>query len=178
MNETDFEHTEENEVRALSNGPTRSTCAGREAGQSGYENDYRAAAFASVAAPGGWYASLSKPDWNPPAWLFGPVWTALYATMAVAAWLVWRQGGWRSNRMALGLFALQLLLNVLWSPLFFTLQRPGWALVDCVLLAAAVAATMVAFWKVSPLAGGLMVPYFAWVCFAAFLNFTIWRMNR
>jgi len=141
-------------------------------------NNLHSSTLSNVAAPGGWYAGLNKPEWTPPAWLFGPVWTVLYIAMAVAAWLVWRQGGWQSNRVALGLFALQLLLNLIWSPLFFQLHRPGWALVDCALLAIVVGATMVAFWRVTPIAGALFVPYLAWVCFATFLNFTIWKLNR
>jgi tryptophan-rich sensory protein len=137
-----------------------------------------AAGLTGVAAPGGWYAGLSKPAWNPPAWLFGPAWTVLYALMAIAAWLVWRQGGWSANRWALGLFAAQLVLNLIWSPLFFGMHRMGWALIDSGLMAILIAATMVAFWRVSPAAGALMVPYLVWVCFATFLNFTIWNLNR
>lgn len=133
---------------------------------------------ADVAAAGGWYAGLIKPAWNPPAWLFGPAWTVLYVAMAAAAWLVWRQGGWRSHRVALALFALQLLFNLVWSPLFFRMHRPGWALLDCALLAVSLAATLAAFWRIDRRAGALLVPYLAWVCFATFLNFTIWRLNR
>ena len=125
-----------------------------------------------------WYDALHKPSWTPPAWLFGPAWTLLYVSMAVAAWLVWREGGWRPNRVALGLFLLQLLFNGLWSPLFFGLHRPGLSLVDSILIWLALAATLVAFWRVSLPAGVLLVPYLAWVTFATALNFTIWRLNR
>lgn len=125
----------------------------------------------------GWYATLAKPSWNPPNWLFGPLWSALYLAMAVAAWLVWRQGGWSSARLPLALFGVQLLLNVLWSCLFFGLQNPGLAFFEVLLLWAAIAATMATFWRRSVAAGLLFVPYLAWVTFASVLNFTIWRLN-
>jgi tryptophan-rich sensory protein len=121
-----------------------------------------------------WYPTIAKPSWNPPGWVFGPVWTVLYALMAVAAWLVWRRAGWCG---ALAWWTVQLALNAAWSPLFFGLHRIDLALVDIVALWAAIVGTTVAFWKVSPLAGGLFVPYLAWVSFAAVLNFTIWRLN-
>lgn len=122
-----------------------------------------------------WYPTIVKPSWNPPAWLFGPVWTVLYAMMAVSAWLVWRRAGWSG---ALAWFAVQLALNAVWSPLFFGLHRIDLALVDIALLWCAIGGTVVAFWKVSPLAGGLLIPYLAWVSFATVLNFTLWRLNR
>jgi translocator protein len=122
----------------------------------------------------GWYLTISKPSWNPPSWVFGPVWTALYAMMAVAAWLVWRQAGWSS---ALLLFGIQLALNAAWSPLFFGLHRIDLALADIVLMWAAIVATTVAFWKVTPFAGWLFVPYLLWVTFATALNFALWRLN-
>lgn len=125
----------------------------------------------------GWYAALHKPAWNPPAWVFGPTWSLLYALMAVAAWLVWRKGGWKAQGRTLGLFLLQWLLNALWTPLFFVLQRPGIAFAEIVLLWLVLAATLVSFWRVRQVAGILLVPYLAWVSFAAALNFTIWRMN-
>ena len=124
-----------------------------------------------------WYATLAKPSWNPPNWIFGPVWSALYFCMAAAAWLVWRQGGFVSAKVPLILFGVQLGLNVLWSCLFFGLQSPGLAFVEVVLLWAAIAATMVTFWHRSVIAGILFVPYLAWVSFASILNFTIWRLN-
>ncbi len=125
----------------------------------------------------GWYAALTKPDWNPPNWIFGPVWTTLYLAMAVAGWLVWRQVGVAGARKPLLLFAIQLILNTLWSCLFFGLQNPGLAFTEILLLWAAIAATTVSFWSRSKIAGGLLVPYLAWVNFAAVLNFTIWRLN-
>ena len=124
-----------------------------------------------------WYATLAKPTWNPPNWIFGPVWSALFLGMAVAAWLVWRQGGSSGAVWPLVLFGVQLVLNVLWSCLFFGLQNPGAAFVEVLVLWAAIAATMVAFWFRSTVAGILFVPYLAWVTFASVLNFAIWRLN-
>lgn len=135
------------------------------------------AAFGGLFRPGEWYAQLQKPAWTPPNWLFGPVWTVLYTLMAVAAWLVWQQGGWAAQRWALGAFLLQLLFNGLWSPLFFGLRKPGLAFADIGLLWLALLATLILFWKVRPLAGALLVPYLVWVTFAAALNFTLWRLN-
>jgi tryptophan-rich sensory protein len=127
--------------------------------------------------PAGYYASLVKPSWSPPAWVFGPVWTALYLMMAVAAWLVWRQGGWRAQRAPLSLYLLQLALNALWTPVFFGLRSPGLALVVIVSLGAAIVLTGRAFRPVSRVASWLLVPYLVWVVFAAALNFSIWRLQ-
>lgn len=138
---------------------------------------FSATGTAVFVSTGDWYATLQKPSWNPPAWLFGPVWTILYAMMAVAAWLVWRRGGWPVQRLALGLFVAQLVLNALWTPLFFGLHRPGLALVDLGLLWAVLAATVAVFWRVRRTAGALLLPYLAWSSFAAVLNLTIWRLN-
>jgi tryptophan-rich sensory protein len=124
-----------------------------------------------------WYAALAKPAWTPPGWLFGPVWTVLYAAMAVAAWLVWRKSGLGGARVPLSLFGVQLALNVAWSWAFFGFRSPGLAFVDIVLLLAAILATLAAFWRKSPGAGLLLVPYLGWSGFAAALNFAIWRMN-
>jgi translocator protein len=126
---------------------------------------------------GTWYATLTKPSWNPPNWIFGPVWTTLYIFMAVAAWLVWRQDGIADAKLPLALFAVQLLLNVLWSYIFFGLEKPGLAFGEVILLWVAIAATLVLFWQRSMIAGILFVPYLAWVSFASVLNFTIWRLN-
>ena len=124
-----------------------------------------------------WYADLAKPVWTPPDWLFGPVWTLLYLIMAIAAWLVWRQTGLVGAKLPLALFAVQLVLNSLWSVLFFGLRSPGAAVVDIVLLWAAILATLIAFWMRSMLAGVMLVPYLVWVSFAAVLNVAIWRLN-
>ncbi len=127
--------------------------------------------------PGEWYASLRKPSWNPPGWIFGPVWTALYAMMAVAAWLVWRRGGFAAQRRPLGWFLAQLALNAAWTPLFFGLHWPGVAFAEIVLLWLAIVATLAAFRRVSRTATLLLVPYLLWVTFATVLNFTLWRLN-
>ena len=126
---------------------------------------------------GTWYAPMVKPSWNPPNWIFGPVWSALYFCMAVAAWLVWRQEGLVAAKLPLTLFGIQLVLNVLWSCIFFRIERPGFAFIEVLLLWAAITGTMVTFWERSMIAGLLFVPYLAWVSFASVLNFTIWRLN-
>ena len=138
---------------------------------------FLAAAIGSQAGPGSWYAGLNKPTWNPPNWVFGPVWTYLYLTMALAAWRVWRRGGWTNRRTPLLMYLLQLILNAFWSPIFFGLQQPGFAFAEILLLWAAIAGTLVLFLRVDRIAGILLVPYLAWVSFATFLNFTLWRLN-
>jgi benzodiazapine receptor len=138
---------------------------------------FGAAAIGSPFIPGAWYASLTKPAWNPPSWVFGPVWTTLYTMMAVAAWLVWQRSEGEARRLALGLFFGQLVLNAAWTPLFFGLHLLGVAFAEILLLWLAIAATIVAFHRVHRLAAWLLVPYLAWVGFAAFLNYTLWRLN-
>lgn len=138
---------------------------------------FAAAAMGGLFMPGEWYALLRKPSWNPPGWVFGPVWTALYTMMAVAAWLVWRRGGFATQRRPLALFLLQLALNAAWTPLFFGLKQPGWAFTEIVLLWLAITATLIAFRHVNRVAAWLLAPYLAWVSFAAALNFTLWRLN-
>ena len=125
-----------------------------------------------------WYADLAKPSWTPPDWVFGPVWSILYFTMAVAAWLVWRQASLAKATVPMAMFGIQLLLNALWSWLFFGLHSPSTAAVDIVLLWMAIAATTAAFWRQSTVAGILFVPYLAWVSFASVLNLAIWQLNR
>ncbi|MCA1696879.1 MAG: tryptophan-rich sensory protein [Actinobacteria bacterium] len=126
---------------------------------------------------GPWYDGLRKPPWTPPNRVFGPVWTILYASMAAAAWLVWRRRGLTQARIPLSLFGLQLALNLAWTGLFFALRRPGPAFGEVVLLWAAILATLLAFGLVSRWAALLMVPYLAWVAYAAALNFALWRLN-
>jgi len=125
-----------------------------------------------------WYPDLTKPSFNPPSWVFAPVWTALYLAMGVAAWLVWRKGLETPGvRVALFAFLVQLALNGLWSLLFFGLQSPGLALAEIVILWAAIGVTTVLFFRQAAVAGWLMAVYWAWVTFAAVLNASIWRLN-
>ena len=138
---------------------------------------FGAAVFGAQFMPGEWYAGLKKPSWNPPGWIFAPVWIALYILMAVAAWLTWKRGGFVGQRPALLLFLLQLFFNALWSWLFFGRHQPALAFVDILLLWLCLLATTVAFWKVRVVAGLLLVPYLLWVSFAAALNFALWRLN-
>lgn len=133
-----------------------------------------------LASNGGgslWYVGLDKPSWTPPSWVFAPVWAALYGVMGVAAWLVWRQGGWARHAQALGLFELQLALNFAWSPLFFNAQRPSLALIDIVGLWLVLALTVRTFYGVTRWAGLLLVPYLCWVTYAAALNAAIVGIN-
>lgn len=127
-----------------------------------------------------WYAALVKPPGTPPNAVFGPVWTLLYAAMAVAAFLVWRNSAQQSRARyaALLLFFIQLFLNLLWSVLFFGLQNPALALIDIIALLAAISGTIVLFYRISAPAAWLLVPYMAWVSFATYLNAGIWWLNR
>ena len=133
-------------------------------------------AIASIEARN-FYAGLVQPEWAPPGWVFGPVWTRLFALMAIAAWLVWRKGGFHAHRIALSLFIIQLLFNALWSWLFFAWRLGGPAFADILLLWGLILATLIAFWHVQRLAGILLVPYLLWVSFAAFLNYALWQLN-
>ena len=138
--------------------------------------------LASLATARGvkeWYPTLVKPAFNPPAWIFGPVWTALYILMGIATFLVW-QKGWDSRqvRVALVAFSLQLILNGLWSLLFFGLRSPGLAFAEIIILWAAILLTLIWYWRVTTAAGLLLLPYAAWVTFAAVLNGSIWILNR
>lgn len=133
-------------------------------------------AVASADAPT-FYAELTRPAWAPPAWLFGPVWTALFTMMGVAAWLVWSRRAERPTRAALFLFVLQLVANGLWSWLFFAWHAGFWSFVDIVVLWLLIVATTVAFARVHRVAAVLLLPYLAWVTFAAALNVALWRAN-
>lgn len=133
-------------------------------------------AFASTGATS-FYAALERPVWAPPAGMFGPVWTFLYVTMAVAAWLVWRIGGFRAARAALWLYIAQLVLNALWSWLFFAWRLGAGAFVEVLMLWAMLVVVTASFWRVRALAGVLLVPYVLWVSFAAALNLALWQMN-
>ena len=127
--------------------------------------------------PGEWYERLKKPSWRPPNRLFAPVWTVLYLMIAVAGWLVWRKAGFAGAGLALAFYALQLILNAVWTPLFFGLHRPELGFVDIVLVWVSVVVTIVLFYPIQAVAALLLVPYFAWVTFAAALNYSIWRLN-
>lgn len=121
-----------------------------------------------------WYAELKKPWWNPPNWIFGPVWTVLYLCMSVAAWLVWLKA---PQSTALKLYVFQLLLNHVWSPVFFLLKKPGWAFALILTMWGAILATLLGFWMIDPRAGQLMSPYLLWVSYAGCLNYRIWKDN-
>jgi tryptophan-rich sensory protein len=124
-----------------------------------------------------WYNELNKPAWTPPNAVFAPVWTALYVTMALAAWLAWHRGRLAPTAPPLLLFFLQLALTALWAAFFFAHQQPGLAFFEILLLWCALLATLVSFWRIERLAGVLLVPALVWVAFAAALNYAIWRMN-
>ena len=131
----------------------------------------------TASSVGTWYPTLAKPAFNPPNWIFAPVWTTLYFLMAIAAWRVWRRDGLRQARWALALFALQLGLNLAWSVLFFGMRMIGAALVEVVVLLLAIVATTLVFWQRDRVAGMLFLPYAAWVAFATVLNAALWRLN-
>ena len=135
--------------------------------------------FATARGVSTWYPTLVKPSFNPPAWVFGPVWTVLYIMMGVAAYLVWLRGVDADGvRVALAVFVVQLVLNGLWSILFFGMHSLGWALFEIIVLWVAIAATIWLFWRVVPAAGVLLLPYWAWVSFATVLNASLWWLNR
>ncbi|MGE3800462.1 MAG: TspO/MBR family protein [Candidatus Kapaibacterium sp.] len=137
-----------------------------------------AAAFGGMFGQGEWYQSLAKPALNPPGWVFGPVWTVLYIMMALAAWLVWRtKGEERPQKIAIGLFILQLIANALWSWFFFGLNDLALALVDILVMNALIIATIFAFARVNKTASMMMVPYWLWVSFATYLNWAILGLN-
>ena len=134
-------------------------------------------AIATTPEIDGWYRTIEKPSWNPPSYVFGPVWTMLYILMGVAAWLVCKQDGFKAAKIPLVLFGVQLIFNVGWSWIFFGLHQPGWAFAEILVLWVAIAATVIAFFKTSQPAGWLMLPYWVWVTFASALNFSIWQLN-
>jgi len=133
-------------------------------------------AAASVQAAT-FYATLAQPSWAPPAAVFGPVWSVLYVLMGIAAWLVWRRGGWAVQRRALTVFVAQLALNALWSWLFFGWHLGAAAMLDIVVLWVLIVVTVAMFWRARPLAGALLLPYLAWVSFASALNYAVWQLN-
>jgi translocator protein len=139
---------------------------------------FLAAATGAVFPPGDWYERLAKPAWRPPNWLFAPVWTVIYLTIAVSGWLVWRKSGFVGAALPLAIYLLQLVLNAAWTPIFFGLHRPDLAFLEIVMLWLSILATIATFHSFNAAAAWLLVPYLAWVAFAAALNFTIWRLNR
>lgn len=133
-------------------------------------------AVASINAAG-FYQQLVQPGWAPPAAVFGPVWSALYLLIGIAAWLVWKARGLHAARTALTLFAVQLAANALWTWLFFAWHRGSWAFAEIIVLWFLIFATIVAFWRIRPAAGVLLLPYLAWVSFACGLTWAMWRLN-
>jgi len=132
--------------------------------------------FASTGASE-FYRDLVRPSWAPPGWLFGPVWSVLYALMGVAAWLVWRARGFGGARNALLVFVVQLAANALWTWLFFVWRQGGLAFAEILLLLALILVTIVLFWRVNRLAAVLLFPYLFWVSFASALTLATWRLN-
>ena len=136
-----------------------------------------AALSGALFPPGQWYEGLKKPSWRPPNWLFAPAWTILYAMIAIAGWLVWRDKGFAGAAVPLAIYFVQLALNAAWSGLFFGMRRMDLALAELIVLWLSILATIVAFYPIHVTAALLMVPYLAWVTFAGVLNFTMWRLN-
>ena len=137
---------------------------------------FAAAGIGGFFPPDDWYASLNRPSYAPPNWVFGPVWTVLYFMMAVAGLLVWKSNA-AGNVLALTMFGVQLLLNAAWSAIFFAWHQPGWALLDMSILWLAILTTIILFKRHSAIAAVLLIPYLAWVSFAAVLNYGFWSLN-
>ena len=138
---------------------------------------FGAAAIGGQFAPGRWYAELVKPDWNPPDWIFAPVWTILYLLIGLSAWLVWKKAGFANGALALSAFAVQLGLNAAWSWIFFGLHRPATAFIEIIILWLAILVTMLLFWRITWIAALLLLPYLLWVSFASLLNWKLWQLN-
>ena len=135
------------------------------------------AIFTSPAIPS-WYENITKPSWVPPNWLFAPVWTALYLLMGVSLFLIWEKGNknpW--FKKALGIFLVQLILNIFWSILFFGMKNPGLALIEIIVLWLSILLMIIIFLRVSKVAAWIQAPYLLWVSFATLLNFSIYRLN-
>lgn len=134
--------------------------------------------YFTITGVGSWYQTIEKPLWNPPSWVFGPVWTTLYVLMGISLFLVWKSAlPVKVKRSALLLFGIQLLLNFFWSFIFFNQHQIGLAFVEIVILWLMILLTIFAFARINQVAAWLLVPYISWVSFAAILNFTIWRLN-
>jgi len=130
----------------------------------------------TIPAISSWYKSLQKPFFNPPNWIFSPVWIFLFLLMGISLYLVWNRGA-RENQKAIIIFGVQLVLNILWSIIFFGLKSPGLAFLEIIILWLAILLTIISFYKISKTAGLLLVPYILWVSFALILNFSIWQLN-
>lgn len=136
------------------------------------------AGFFTTKGVDGWYAAAIKPSFNPPNWIFAPVWTALYILMGIALYLIWKSDAEKNiKQTALILFAVQLTLNFFWSFIFFSLRQTGWAFVEIVVMWLSILFTILWFGKISSDAAWLLVPYISWVSFASLLNFYIWKLN-
>lgn len=135
--------------------------------------------FFTITGTGSWYQQITKPSWNPPNWIFGPVWTTLYVLMGIALYLVWKaERREKTKKIALLLFSTQLVFNFFWSLIFFGQHQIGWAFVEIIALFILILLTILSFAKINKTAAWLMVPYISWVSFAAILNYTIWQLNN
>ena len=134
--------------------------------------------FFTATGVDSWYQTIQRPSWNPPNWIFAPVWTTLYILMGIALYLIWKaDSDTPVKKYAITLFAVQLILNFFWSFIFFSQHQPGWAFVEIVVMWLMILLTIFAFAKINTTAAWLLVPYISWVSFAAILNFTIWKLN-
>lgn len=140
--------------------------------------NFCAAMTGGIFRPGKWYENLKKPSWRPPKWLFAPVWSILYVMIAVSGWLVWRTAGLDDGAQALTIYGVQLVLNGLWSAVFFGMKRIGLAFFELVALWVAIVVTIFNFYPINPTAAYMLVPYLLWGSFAGGLNFTVWQMNK
>jgi len=135
-------------------------------------------AYFTITGTGSWYQTIQKPGWNPPSWLFAPVWTALYITIGIAFYLIWKKEAPTGNkRIAMILWGVQLVLNLFWTIIFFNQHQLFWATVEIGLLWFFILATIIAFARINKVAAWLLVPYIAWVSFAGILTWTIWKIN-
>ncbi|HIC82013.1 MAG TPA: tryptophan-rich sensory protein [Kiloniellaceae bacterium] len=136
------------------------------------------ASSGALFKPDDWYRALAKPGWTPPDWVFGAGWTLLYVMIAVAGWRVWERAETDALLLPMAVYAVQLVLNAGWSAIFFGLKRMDWAMAEVLCLWAAISVNILAFYPIDPVAAWLLVPYLAWVTFAAALNLAVWRLNR
>lgn len=133
--------------------------------------------FITLSSITTWYPTLVKPSWNPPDWVFGPIWTILYFMIAVSGWIIYEAPPFPERSRGLFFYWIQLFLNAIWSFFFFYLQKPLWSLLDIIFLTMTIYFTIRSFWVVDRLAAALLIPYFIWICFATSLNVAIWFLN-